>query len=56
MLLVATVSGIFLSEQVSPPFWVAAALAATLAVPAFSEAAAGLPSLRRSPGAAPAPA
>jgi putative inorganic carbon (hco3(-)) transporter len=49
MLLVASVSGIFLSEQVSPPFWVACALAAALAVPAFSEAAAGLPRLRRAP-------
>jgi O-antigen ligase len=49
MLLVASVSGIFLSEQVSPPFWVACALAAALAVPAFSEASAGLPRLRRAP-------
>ncbi len=52
MLLVATVSGIFLSEQVAPPFWVAAALAAALAVPAFGEAAAGLPRLRRTPAPA----
>jgi hypothetical protein len=54
MLLVATVSGIFLSEQVAPPFWVAAALAAALAVPVYGEAAVGLPRLRRSPAPAPA--
>ncbi|HVW48647.1 MAG TPA: O-antigen ligase family protein [Solirubrobacterales bacterium] len=52
MLLVATVSGIFLSEQVSPPFWVAAALAAVLAVPAHGEGVVELPRLRRAPASA----
>jgi putative inorganic carbon (hco3(-)) transporter len=55
MLLVATVSGIFLSEQVSPPFWVAAALAVSLSVPAYRDAAVELPRrLRRAPAPAPA--
>jgi O-antigen ligase len=34
MLIVATVSGAFLSEQVAPPYWLAFALAGALAVPA----------------------
>ena len=39
MLLVATVSGMFLSEQVSPPFWLACAFAVALSAPAVKTVA-----------------
>jgi putative inorganic carbon (HCO3(-)) transporter len=51
MLLVAIISGTFLSEQVAPSFWVASALAAVLALPAWSPdtVEAGVKRLRAAP-------
>jgi putative inorganic carbon (HCO3(-)) transporter len=49
MLLISLISGTFLSEQVAPPFWVASALAAVLALEVCAPAVAGAKRLRALP-------